>query len=272
MNRSLRKTLRFILFPVLGLLSIFIVENSVGASMDAGEIHRLRQSVEALNRVRKQAGLELVEASASGRFSPQEQHDYQTFIAYLGGRVDEYCRTLYTSGGPEAIAGLICPGGGAGFPSQAAPAAKTTDEQIAALEASLTGSLGDFDEMLLKEQERIAARQPRQRESGGYGGEGDFSGQGGEGSGSTGEGGRDRQAGEAAARKSIPAEGEKGSGDGAKGGGGQSSASTRPSGHDTLAIDDDIVARQLREAAEKETDPELKEKLWEEYRKYKAGK
>ncbi|MGW8161384.1 MAG: hypothetical protein ACWGN1_03970, partial [Desulfobulbales bacterium] len=34
---------------------------------------------------------------------------------------------------------------------------------------------------------------------------------------------------------------------------------------------DDIVARQLREAAEKETDPELKEKLWEEYRKYKEG-
>jgi hypothetical protein len=27
----------------------------------------------------------------------------------------------------------------------------------------------------------------------------------------------------------------------------------------------------LREAAEKETDPELKEKLWEEYRKYKQG-
>jgi len=35
--------------------------------------------------------------------------------------------------------------------------------------------------------------------------------------------------------------------------------------------DDDVVARQLREAAEKETDPELREKLWEEYRRYKAG-
>jgi len=35
--------------------------------------------------------------------------------------------------------------------------------------------------------------------------------------------------------------------------------------------DDDIVARQLREAAEKETDPVLKEKLWEEYRKYKRA-
>ena len=33
--------------------------------------------------------------------------------------------------------------------------------------------------------------------------------------------------------------------------------------------DDDIVARQLREAAENETDPELKEKLWKEYEDYK---
>ncbi len=35
------------------------------------------------------------------------------------------------------------------------------------------------------------------------------------------------------------------------------------------ARDDDIIARQLREAAMAETDPDLKEKLWEEYRRYK---
>lgn len=35
--------------------------------------------------------------------------------------------------------------------------------------------------------------------------------------------------------------------------------------------DDDIVAQQLREAAMSETDPELREKLWEEYRRYKSG-
>ena len=35
--------------------------------------------------------------------------------------------------------------------------------------------------------------------------------------------------------------------------------------------DDDIVARQLREAAENETDPELKEKLWKEYDEYKGN-
>ena len=35
--------------------------------------------------------------------------------------------------------------------------------------------------------------------------------------------------------------------------------------------DDDIVARQLREAAMEEEDPELREKLWDEYRAYKGG-
>jgi hypothetical protein len=35
--------------------------------------------------------------------------------------------------------------------------------------------------------------------------------------------------------------------------------------------DDDIVARQIREAAMKETDPELRAALWEEYRRYKRG-
>ena len=34
--------------------------------------------------------------------------------------------------------------------------------------------------------------------------------------------------------------------------------------------DDDVVARQLREAAMREPDPQLREKLWDEYRKYKG--
>ena len=35
--------------------------------------------------------------------------------------------------------------------------------------------------------------------------------------------------------------------------------------------DDDIIARQLREAAMNEPDPVLREKLWDEYRSYKAS-
>jgi len=58
-----------------------------------------------------------------------------------------------------------------------------------------------------------------------------------------------------------------------KGAGGPSSASGNgapatiiPDGND-----DDIVARRLRKAAEVETDPELKEKLWKEYVEYKKN-
>lgn len=36
--------------------------------------------------------------------------------------------------------------------------------------------------------------------------------------------------------------------------------------------DDDIVAQQLREAAIAETDPKLRDKLWEEYKRYKSGR
>ena len=35
--------------------------------------------------------------------------------------------------------------------------------------------------------------------------------------------------------------------------------------------DDDIVARRIRKAAEQETDPELKDKLWKEYVEYKKN-
>ena len=35
-----------------------------------------------------------------------------------------------------------------------------------------------------------------------------------------------------------------------------------------ITVDEDIIARQLREAALAEDDPALRERLWEEYRKY----
>jgi hypothetical protein len=36
--------------------------------------------------------------------------------------------------------------------------------------------------------------------------------------------------------------------------------------------DDDVVARQLREAAMNEKDPAIREKLWDEYRRYKGSR
>ncbi len=63
-----------------------------------------------------------------------------------------------------------------------------------------------------------------------------------------------------------------GSSSGSAGGGGSGTGMTpQPSGR-AEGRDDDIVARQLREAAETETNPALREKLWEEYRAYKNAR
>ncbi len=42
-------------------------------------------------------------------------------------------------------------------------------------------------------------------------------------------------------------------------------------GKERVGNDDDIVAKRLRKAAEEETDPELKERLWKEYNDYKKA-
>lgn len=55
-------------------------------------------------------------------------------------------------------------------------------------------------------------------------------------------------------------------------GSGTGTANTRTGSTRGGGADEDIVARQLREAAERETDPALKEKLWKEYESYKRGR
>ncbi len=139
--------------------------------------------------------------------------------------------------------------------------------EVGELDRALNEALGEFDGKLLSEQERLAARLPRQRESSGtgaYGGPGAGGVEGSPGTGRQGYG----------AAQGGPGEGYAGTGDSGSPGGGSVAVGGKAAparGRTTIDSDDDIVARQLREAAEKETDPELKEKLWQEYRKYKKG-
>jgi hypothetical protein len=81
---------------------------------------------------------------------------------------------------------------------------------------------------------------------------------------------RSESAEESAARtggsqRTADADGAEGGTVDAVGGGGRA-ARRIPSGED-----DDIIARRLRRAAEAETDPELKQKLWDEYIDYKEN-
>jgi hypothetical protein len=160
------------------------------------------------------------------------------------------------------------PGGGAGGPL-------TPAEQVAILDKQLEQGAGDFDAIILEsEAEHRAAERERAANqaasgsavsgSGGYAGdEGSPYGEGmGEG---TGEG-----AGEEVASGGGYSTGG-GMGGASRGGGVPQNTAKYPPPPDIPSGDgDDVVARQLREAAMREPDPAVREKLWEEYRKYKG--
>ena len=302
MNRS------GILYAAIILLLLSTVMGAAATLIVSSE-KELQQSVIALDRARHQAIHDLAEKKQNAALGETQQKDYEKFIIFLTVKIDEYCQQLRTEAGDDAVENLPCPEGSQAFGAVQTGSVQTSEEQVRELERLFSGSLEQFDDKLLKEEERLSARQPRDRESGySYGGsqgqdsEGGAAGTGqasGQDSGSSdttgtegtaGQGQEDtemdgtRSAEETGA--SAGAGGEKGaetagagadSGEGAGpaaggSGAGQSGGSSSQSGNVELDTgNDDVVARQLREAAEKETDPELKKKLWEEYRKYKAG-
>jgi hypothetical protein len=136
---------------------------------------------------------------------------------------------------------------------------------VAILDARLEKGTGEFDTMILEEQtqqRRDARERPQSSQSGSTppGGAGDTGG--------TGEGTAD--AGEYGGTGGYST----GSGMGGPGSGGgdipRDAAKYPPPKDIPNGNDDDVVARQLREAAMREPDPAVREKLWDEYRKYKG--
>ena len=211
-----------------------------------------------------------------GSLSEQEAVEYAAYVARLYRRVAEDCRSVQEAG-ISLPADVVCPT----LVAMPMPAGielsteQTRGEMTGALDAELMAGLGEFDEMLLREQERVKASAPR-TDAGNGGGGGGASGDDADGGadGGSGDAGEGMQAGGEGA-------GTQTAGGRATGGGQRGAAApgswNQPGGSGGQpedipdGSDDDVVARQLREAAEKETDPELKKKLWEEYRKYKQG-
>ena len=196
-----------------------------------------------------------------GTLTGDEAADYAAWVARLYRQVAEDCVALAENGIP-APEELSCPVVVAAFIAPAPidqAAEKTSAEKTAVLDAELRAGMGEFDEMLLLEQERIKAAAPHasdnSEQGGGQGGgadEGGATGGAGQQATDSADGSSDQQGGAGPGKQQHTAR-----------------AGTPPDIPD--GSDDDVVARQLREAAEKETDTELKKKLWEEYRKYKKG-
>jgi hypothetical protein len=159
-------------------------------------------------------------------------------------------------------------------------------DQVAELDRQLSASLSEFDAVLLKKMETIetessakmrdlaqqAAEAAKRLKEKGEESNADPSETSDEGS-KQGEQGKAEDGKDSSDKQKSP-QAEPGEGDDTVVAGGQSEGGGPGPQHPGSRYskeDDDIVARQLREAAEKETDPELKEKLWKEYEAYKKN-
>ena len=258
----------------------------------AAEDSGLRRSIIALNQVR--AGYANDESGTSDPALRHEEHRFADFLQY---RISLYCRELLEKEGPGAIDQLPCPDETILITRPGKSTSQTSTEAVSQLDASLLEALGDFDEMLLKEEEHINVKKGQTSggaaggvgsSAGGTGMTGTANGTGQPSHGNIGSNGSPSQGSDT--QQTTAALGEEtktGSKDSASQPGGKGEKSTSGqaagSGGETAGAktgtqeiptldtsDDDIVARQLREAAENETNPELKRKLWEEYRRYKG--
>ena len=157
--------------------------------------------------------------------------------------------------------------------SDAQAPVRTDDEEVAVLDQQLEEALGRYDEQIHEEFEKAQAERRAHGQASASEGH---------------EAGSEQESTRAMdpatpAEKTSGAEAQTGSrsssaevGDpdddskeGAEERGNQGAHSAPPPTDIPSGDDDDVVARQLREAAQKERDPVLRDKLWDEYRKYK---
>lgn len=257
-------------FLVIFYLCVFGA-GGVIAQSDSDLVEQLRADYMALLDAR--IDFEQAETDA-GSYTP-EQADYADWIEQLSEQFALHCREL-ASQSPDLIpADIPCAEFNLAYTAPAGIEIEhenSDGEQIAATVSKFDESLGQFDEKLLREQDRVKARKPQASAADSGGGSGSGAGSDTGTGAETGESEGSPAGGEQAGQQSDeqgsadssgndqPAEGSKGRSSGS------SAPPDTPDGHD-----DDVIARQLREAAEKETDPELKRKLWIEYKRYKEG-
>lgn len=266
----------YLLNSVLFLLTSLLTGQGFAATTE----YELLQQLRADYVVLLQARTEFEQTYQNRNSGSNAEDDHLAWIRQLSDRVAQGCQQLSIVSTEPLPADLPCT---QIFAGQSAPAAinitteSTAVESTARMIEQFNGSLGEFDERLLREQDRIKQRKPRTEASSSASGGGASAGQGGvagENDGDEGKptnSGSEKTASESGTAGSVE-EGKPGSSS-KKGSQGKSLPGSKSSAPDDIpdGSNDDVVARQLREAAEKETDPELKKRLWDEYRRYKSG-
>ena len=212
--------------------------------------------------------------------------EFAEFVASLHRKMLEACQKYRTLGGDPDRLGFKCrlpeekPASGQGSPqteqsAQTAGTAQTDMEKMASVEDPLSKSLNEFDQWQQEKEEKLREIVASKKSEGGPPGSKEGKEKGDGGNIQSEPGGAEARSG----GSSSKGRGERGVGaqrrmaEAGVAPGVEKQAKTSPRSEGVGGgSDDDVVARQLQEAAEKEQDPVMKEKLWEEYRKYKASK
>lgn len=283
---------------VLPLFLVFIALTVNGASPDEvqSKLEQARTDLRISQATEDQVTAEFEKIKHSGEATPQIIKDYETYLSRVQAMVAENQKIVDAL---EAVCSKHVQSGKTTGCSQ--PAQKegtlstgiTVEEEtgeLDTLDGELNDSLAAFDEMLLQEMDDIRAQSEskmRELAEEAAAAAGSLRDQGVEVSGSSEETGsdeetqgasadgtdKDQQQGEDQAEQGgsyskVPVTDKKGSQSASDK---EKASGQRSKQPPESTQDDDIVARQLREAAEKETDPELKAKLWKEYEDYKKG-
>lgn len=257
---------------------------SAGESAEA-KLAQARENLRVSRETEKRIAAGLEQLKESGNASEDAVRDYETYLKSVEAitaenrKIVAQMETAYAKKSAAETGSNRPPANELDkMADPDIPESQTMDE-VAVLDRQLDASLAKFDGMLLKEMDRIRAGSSKKlqalaeeaaeaakrlREQGM-----DVSTTGSESSVESqperqGEPTSDRETESTPGRKGTETTAENGSRKGAQG---PSSKDQRRTDYE----DDDIVARQLREAAENETDPELKKKLWKEYEEYKKS-
>ncbi|MGD9321208.1 MAG: hypothetical protein PVH99_14645 [Desulfobacteraceae bacterium] len=270
-----------------GILWLGFATWSYGTSLEEvkSRLQLARENLRISEATEARIALGLEKLKSSGTASPQALKEYEAYLARAHEMVAENRKIVKEM---EAAYAKLAP------PRQPASSSTTDKEgnitdpripneeelgELASLEREFNESLAAFDEMLLEKWDEILAMSAKKMrdlseemgEKEGHSGQEAEGEETSSGEGTTGaqEGTEDTGEGELRSEEGTEAQetaAERGKSESKGEDKGQTMTQKRPTydGHD-----DDIVARQLREAAEKETDPELKAKLWKEYEDYK---
>jgi hypothetical protein len=254
------------------------------------KLAKARDDLRVSQATEKRIAAELEKRKKSGNASAEDIRNYETYLERVQAMVAENRKTVEKMESAYAAhpAGQKTSSESPEFPDQQISEEQTQDP-VAELDRQLSASLTEFDGMLLKEMETIetesaakmrdlaqeAAEAAKRLKEKGVELEGDESKTTDAESSQSKEGQQSKTGDKDASREEKGSETQQGDGDDTVATSdkskGEGSGSKRDPGSRYSKEDDDIVARQLREAAENETDPELKEKLWKEYEEYKKN-